>query len=128
MLSEVANALLLTYLATEHHLQQQDYHRRSDWPILTPRNLILVVLVGIINVIDHLSGQVVNQWLLRFSQFPRIALAAVGYVIALYGDCRRSYPLLTLRRFGRLLGAAVLYVLPVYPFWLFSFRLGSCLY
>ena len=51
-----------------------------------------------------------------FLHLPKILFAAVSYVVALYVDCRRVSPKLTLGEFLPAVAWAFLRVIPVYPF------------
>jgi hypothetical protein len=126
MISEVSNALLLTFFATEYLIAANDHdyssgsNKNTDWKdnLLSRRNLVVVLVVGLVNIFDRLSGLAVaaNGALQGFLHLPRIGFAAAAYVVALFIDCRRVSPSLQAGNFLRTVGLAFLYVLPVYPF------------
>jgi hypothetical protein len=111
MISEVVNALLLTYLATEYMSQEHGplHHRR--------RHGILVMAVGIVNVLDRVSGAAAwaQTYMYAFWHAPKILFAIFAYVLALYVDCRQRIPPLSVRVFVEQVGISFLYILPVYP-------------
>ena len=117
MISEVLNALFITYVGTEYLLDGVSTQKR-----LTKRKstfAILAFIVVFVNFIDRVTGaaDVVNEALKGFLHTPRVVFAAVVYVVALYYDCRRvSRATLTLKTFLPLVGKAFLRVLPAYPF------------
>ena len=47
---------------------------------------------------------------------PKVAFAALAYNVALYFDCKRAQPVLTVKTFLPIVGKAFLRVLPAYPF------------
>ena len=130
MLSEVCNALVLTYLATEYliatnvstvplHKQQRGYWKEV---VSSRRNIAVIVVVGLVNLIDRVSGLKTASFLATTTHFVqshqlffRIIFAALAYLVVLYWDCRRINPALHLSDFLSATGAAFLYILPVYP-------------
>ena len=118
MLSEVANALFLTYLASEY-LVAEDYsssHRSSRIPILSVVAMGVVVLI--INLLDRVTGamEIANEVLQGFLHLPRVLFAATAYMVALYIDIRRLDRSWTLTKFLIRVGLAFCKVLPAYPF------------
>lgn len=126
MISEVANALLLTFFATEYlifdNTSNISFSGSNDaWKRLlrSRRNQILILAGAFINVLDRVSGlsgtaHDVFQGVLHV---PKILFAAIAYIIALYADCRRNVPSMLLGRdFLPQVLRAFCYVLPVYPF------------
>lgn len=128
MISEIVNALFLTYLATEYLIITNPHHARGQqWTVQQlgkPHNLAAIIGVLICNVVERLLGfsvLFVHTVLHRFLHAPKIVLVAVFYLIALYVDCRRCVSVLpqnklTLSAFCREVGRGFCYVLPVYPF------------
>jgi hypothetical protein len=119
MISEVSNALLLTYFATEYLLATNNGPNGKDTSLLlSRRNIVTVLVVALINVLDRISGLApfANDVLQGFLHLPRILFAAAAYVVALYVDCRRVAVSLSFLSFLRTVGTAFLYILPVYPF------------
>lgn len=122
MISEVLNALVLTFFATEYLLAnealgvgsdpQQKASRRGQ-----QRTFAIFLVVVLVNVVERLStvGIVMTTALHQFAHIPKILLAAVSYTAVLYYDCRRQAPNLQVTPFLWQVGAAFLYVLPVYP-------------
>jgi hypothetical protein len=121
MISEVSNALLLTYFATEYLLvtNNSPNHGKADTSLLlSRRNIVTVLVVALVNVLDRMSGLALfaNELLQGFLHVPRILFAAAAYVMALYVDCRRVAVSLSILSFLRAVGTAFFYILPVYPF------------
>jgi hypothetical protein len=125
MLSEVVNALLLTFLATEYLLIGDSTTKfpssyetwKRIW--ISRRNRALVISAIIINVFDRISGiaSAAEELFQGALHIPKIVFAAIAYIIALYVDCRRKFPLLHFwREFLPRVLKAFCYVLPVYPF------------
>jgi hypothetical protein len=122
MISEVLNAIYLTYLATEYRLLSftttNTSRPPSTWSILSrPSVLGAGVALTIINVVDRYVGaaDVLKQALERFLHVPKIILVAFLYLIGLYMDCRRIDYKLDRGRFLRYLRRAFSQLLPVYP-------------
>lgn len=119
MLSEVVNALFFTYIGTEYLLDCNSVSPKRVTQLFRTKAFTLVVfLVICINVIDRVTGaaDVLNNLLQGFLHLPRIVLAALAYIVALYFDCRRVAPVLKVKTFLPLVGKAFLRVLPAYPF------------
>lgn len=134
MFSEVVNAIVLTYFASEyliadhHHqsfTQQQlryDHDPSGDSDQRRRRRLLyyvtVFVTVGMVNVLDRVSGaqQVANNLLEGLLHIPRLLFVAVTYMITLYWDVKRNAPLLHPRIFLSKVGWAFVAVLPAYPF------------
>ena len=121
MISEVSNALLLTFFATEYLIStNSNYSNKHDWKdLVSRRNIAITAVVGLVNLFDRLSGlaDFLNNLLQGFLHAPRVLFAATAYLIALYIDCRHVNVSLSL--FGEFMpavGTAFLYILPVYPF------------
>jgi len=118
MISEVSNALLFTYLATEYLANSS--HRHEQRSLLTSRvNVIVLVFVTVINLIDRVAGFSlwINSVLNGILHAPRIAFVAIAYVAVLYIDCLRLTTRLSFTRdFLPVVSSSFLYVLPVYPF------------
>lgn len=125
MISEVANALLLTFLATEYLVLASDSSfipsTNETWNRLSKsrRNRILLLATFCINLFDRVSGlsRIADDLFQGILHIPKILFAAIAYVIALYADCRRIFPCMNFwREFMPQLLIAFCYVLPVYPF------------
>ena len=108
MISEVINALFLTYCATEYlvasTLSTSSPSSRSSssqdrlinpWTILsrrTRRLVLLTLLVLLINAFDHYWLQwthVLSTSVHQFYHAPKIVIVIVLYLLALYLDCWR---------------------------------------
>mmetsp|Transcript_29801 Transcript_29801/g.49180 ORF Transcript_29801/g.49180 Transcript_29801/m.49180 type:complete len:222 (-) Transcript_29801:706-1371(-) len=122
--SEVFNALLITYVATEYSLAASSKHGFSIRTFLSARpNQVILVVVLSVNLIDRLltgsaATTFVKEFFERLLHAPKIMLAAVLYVVVLYADCLRhsSNQKLTFRRFLGRVGIQFLKILPLYPF------------
>ena len=103
MISEVLNALFLTYIATEY----------SSVTLCALPCLVVVA----VNLVERLSflGAAVSNVLHQFLHIPKVLFAAISFVVLLY-DCRRVHPTLRVLPYLQQVGLAFLYVLPVYPF------------
>jgi len=137
MISEVLNALLLTYLATEYSVasskstmawrQSGGDGRTAFLHILQqPRFLVPCFVVVLVNLIERASflGNVITETLHRFLHIPKILFAAISYIVVLYYDCKRRHSSLEAFAFLKQVGLAFLYVLPVYPFLAVLISLG----
>jgi hypothetical protein len=114
MISEVANALFITYVGTEYLLSESSgVVRRKKRGLAT-----LLAAVAFLNVFDHVTGAagLLNKLLNGFVHLPKVGFAALVYVFALYFDCRKVAPALSAKTFLPLVGKAFLRVLPAYPF------------
>jgi hypothetical protein len=136
MISEVVNALFLTYVASEYLVSEQCHSPSSSSRTVfggvpvRPLILKMIVVVLIVNVLDRVTGAmtVVNRMLDGFLHLPRVCFAAVAYLVALHVDVTRSRGLttttmtttrtskMTLRTFASKVGVAFCQVLPAYPF------------
>jgi hypothetical protein len=121
MISEVLNALLLTYLATEYSIASHTIaFGRDDTATRRSRHrhVLPCVVVGLFNLVERFSvlGSVVSDTLHQLFYIPKIIVAALLYVIVLYYDCRRVHTTLLVATFLKQVGVSFLYVLPVYPF------------
>lgn len=132
MISEVVNALFLTYLATEYTLSTNNNNNnaslssirkhsngKSRWRSNT--TVITVSLsVAVINLLDQITGAaaVLHSGLQGFLHLPKILFAAIIYVLALFIDCRQLChgELLFFKMFLPMVSRAFVRVLPVYPF------------
>ena len=137
MISEVINALFLTYLASEYLVANSDNDDNNNinrkgkrLRIYTTLNLksACVVAVGVlvVNVLDRVTGanDFANNLLQGFLYLPRVLFAATAYVVALYIDVRyqhrlshrrRSSSVLRLGSFLPKVGWAFVKILPAYP-------------
>ena len=126
MLSEVINALFLTYLASEYliaeDISSSPSRRIQDIPsrlsLKSQSTIAIGVIVLLINLLDRVTGaqEFVNSVLEGFLHLPRVLFAATAYVLALYVDVHRRVPLLSTRAFLSRVGWAFLKILPAYPF------------
>lgn len=116
---EIVNALFLTYVGTEWMLttakETRHYNNGQNFLRILVQNKLFSILVAFINVVDALKNAFTPSTLTTLWHV-RIALAAFAYVVALFIDCKRSKPNLTLPNFLRQVAIAFLRVLPVYPF------------
>jgi hypothetical protein len=144
MISEIVNALMITYFATEfgststsdnnytnNSYQGSGYYlRRSttgsngskDWTIRdfwtsNRKHKLIFVIVVIINVFDQITGAAaaINWALQGFLHIPKVIFAAVTYFLAIYIDVRSNVVIDFRREYLPLVGKAILYILPVYP-------------
>lgn len=118
MISEVANALCITYMATEYTLASERAQSSSSSPWWQSRaNVICLIVVVLINIVDRVSGAsvLVNEVFQGVLHAPKILFCAAAYVFALFVDCRRVLPSLTVKSFSRHVGAAFCRVAPAYP-------------
>jgi hypothetical protein len=113
MISEVANALFLTYLATEYTVASQDaaaskrfleYQHEDDdhgnsrkaryrrWGVVT--GLVLLINVSdrvlIFTVVANVAVRETHHLVYALLHIPRVVVAAVAYLAALFWDCRRT--------------------------------------
>jgi hypothetical protein len=129
MLSEVVNALLFTFLATEYGLLSQESpppRNKSIWTfLLHRRNLLLIVVAVLVNLFDRITGALdfTRSLFKSLLHVPTILIAAVAYLVALYYDCRRITRV-SFQTFIKQVAWAFLYVLPVYPFLAVLFSFG----
>mmetsp|Transcript_4218 Transcript_4218/g.5551 ORF Transcript_4218/g.5551 Transcript_4218/m.5551 type:complete len:195 (-) Transcript_4218:191-775(-) len=123
-ISEISNALLLTYLATEYLVASNrlDVRQSADWAaqLLKPRNVLAGLVVAALNLVERFSGAFdrIDVFFHAFFHAPKIIFAGSLYMVALYIDCskvnHKSY--LPVRLYLGKVGVAFCYVLPVYPF------------
>ena len=130
MISEVANALLLTYLFSEYliaaHDQQPASRRTVTTPAVLERNIskttlcLTMTTVGI-NILDRVTGaqDFVNRFLFQgvLLHLPlRAILAAMAYVLALYVDVTYRHRVsISWKAFLPRVGWKFCSVLPLYP-------------
>lgn len=130
MISEVVNALFLTYVASEYltaedlpsrqHRNQQ--HRLPSLSSIqnAQSTIALALIVILINIIDHVTGtwEIVDDVFQRFLHLPRILFAGSAYILGLYLDIRYHCNIhnMTIQAFSAKVGWAFLRVLPAYPF------------
>eukprot|EP00934_Nitzschia_sp_Nitz4_P006205 Nitzschia sp. Nitz4//scaffold109_size72162//16678//17217//NITZ4_005837-RA/size72162-snap-gene-0.94-mRNA-1//1//CDS//3329532736//6195//frame0 len=88
MLSEVSNALFLTYLASEYGNDYQGGHESTQ----RQRILVLGLSVFLVNVLDRVSGaqEIANTFLRQCLHLPRIFFVAVAFFGGLYVDLTRQ--------------------------------------
>lgn len=120
MISEVINAIFITYIGTEYLLASDGVttNKRLTTVFQSKAFAIVLATVFVLNVIDRVTGaaDVINEVLQGFLHLPKVAFAAIVYMVALYFDCKRVAKVLTLKTFLPLVGKAFCRVLPVYPF------------
>jgi hypothetical protein len=125
MISEMLNALFLTYLVSEYLVEtnlrhegspfyKRDWTRRlRQWPILISALALLVLNVAEQN--STVVSPFVKDTVHRFLHLPKVILIMTVYFLALYLDCRRSCGWsLTSSSFLRRIGIALCQLLPVY--------------
>lgn len=138
MISEVVNAIILTYFATEYKLvpqynnnnnaqhQQQNKNVITNWffgvenIITKPQNKLIIIIFIAINSFDYIIGltSIFHVTFDGFLHIPKILFAAIIYIIAIYYDVKRydNHNMNIRNKFLPLLGVATLRVLPLYPF------------
>jgi hypothetical protein len=119
MISEVVNALFLTYVASEYLVAEDNVQSRQKNRRALPHSTIVVgIFVVLVNILDRVTGALflINDLLEGFLHLPRVLFAAVAYVVALFVDINRRGRRITLRDFLPRVGVAFLKVLPAYPF------------
>ena len=126
MLSEVVNALFVTYLATEIQLAADDQTSTDRVQHVLHSKVTQAISIGvlIVNLAVRLHIHVSGSTLLSAassavsfaSHAPKVLFAAIAYVVALYFDCRRSKKDLAVGDFLKSVGVQFCRVAPVYPF------------
>ena len=126
MLSEVVNALFVTYLATEIQLADDDQTSTDRVQHVLQSKVTQAISTGVVIVNlavrlhIHISGSALlsaaGSAVSFASHAPKILFAAIAYVIALYFDCRRSKKDLAVGDFLKSVGVQFCRVAPVYPF------------
>ena len=139
MIAEVVNALFLTYIATEFtissqssssHLDHQsnvdnDKQRRTNrvlWWFVLSLTVLFINLLDQVFGFGHVAHYILNH--LPILHVPKVAIAALLFLTALYYDCRytvskasNSKKQLDLRTdFIPRVARAFVLILPVYPF------------
>jgi hypothetical protein len=127
MISEVVNALFITYFATEYLVADTKPRKRRpaaqagsddepndrDWSLY-----IKILVVALINVTERYYITISTALYAaadRFFHLPKILFVVVAYVGTLYVDCRRSLPTLAVPQFLRKVLVAFGRILPLYP-------------
>lgn len=119
MISEVVNALFITYVGTEYLLENNGVTTQRFSQVFQSKAFAIVLAtVVVLNIIDRVTGaaEAINELLQGFLHLPKALFAALTYMVALYFDCKRVSPVLTLKTFLPLVGKAFCRVLPAYPF------------
>ena len=126
MLSEVVNALFVTYLATEVQLAADDQTSADRVKHVLQSKVTQAITIGtvIVNLAVRLHIHISGSALLSAassavsfaSHAPKVLFAAIAYVVALYFDCRRSKKDLAVGDFLKSVGVQFCRVAPVYPF------------
>lgn len=91
MISEVINALFVTYLATEFSGNDSSKFDVDLFPLRKRRRIgIVLVVVLTVNAIDLLTG--IGAWIRAVLEalyhVPKIILVILAYIMSLYVDCR----------------------------------------
>jgi len=128
MISEVVNALFVTYIASEYIIADDnatcEQQQRKTALQQVQRLLLPLLLLSTINVLDRVTGatEILNNLLQTFLHLPRILFASLSFLVALYLDVRHlrhrrnpTLPPVTLPIFLSRVGRAFLMVLPAYP-------------
>lgn len=142
MLAEVANALCLTYIATEYTISSQettssrrfgenqdDTNDHFGRKARTKRGLVVIGIVVAINIIDRYLGlatfgelvsRETHYVIYALLHVPRALVAAIAYLGALFWDCQRTVArqrkrMTFIRDFLPRVTKAFLTVLPIYP-------------
>jgi hypothetical protein len=118
MISEVVNALFLTYVASEYLVAEDLPSRRAGRRRMIPRStLVMVLIAGLVNILDRVTGaqDMANNLFQGFLHLPRVCFVAVMYIVALYIDVTRRAPQSPCKFLFKV-GWQFLKVLPVYPF------------
>lgn len=123
MLSEVVNALAVTYFATEYVLVSSKDNRGGEINSATrfitkSQNKFVIAIFFVVNILDRVTGVTATiHWALQgFLHIPKVVFAAVVFFTALYGDVRSNQKIDFRREFLPILGIAIIRVLPIYPF------------
>jgi hypothetical protein len=126
MLSEVVNALFVTYLATEIQLAADDPTSTDRVQHVLQSKVTQAITIGVVIVNlavrlhIHISGAALLSAASSAASFashaPKVLFAAMAYIVALYFDCRRSKKDLAVGEFLISVGVQFCRVAPVYPF------------
>ena len=123
-LSEISNALLVTYAATEYHVKFEK-SRAGNLSIqqflrsFVLRNRLLLLGLVVLNVLERVTGaaSVLKDTFEQMLHAPKIILAALLYITSLYYDCLQYIPDLPLMtKFLPKVGVSFCRILPLYPF------------
>lgn len=110
----------LSYVGTEYLLEDNGVtsKNRSSKILQSKSFHTVLAIVVLLNVIDRVTGaaEALNGMLQGFLHLPKVLFAAIIYQAALYWDCKRVSPVLTVGTFMPLVGKAFCRVLPAYPF------------
>ena len=118
MISEVVNALFLTYVATEYLIaNESSFDRAKQSRLLKSQACVVLAFVGGLNVVDRVTGAhaIINKMIGGFLHLPKILFVSWAYILALFIDCRRVSPI-DFATYMKKVFKAFIYVLPVYPF------------
>jgi hypothetical protein len=119
MISEVVNAIFITYVASEYLVVEDLPSSRRRQTNLPPVSTIAIAfLVLLLNILDRITGarEFANDALQGFLHLPRILFAASAYVVALYIDIRRRHHDISIQSFSSKVAWAFCKILPAYPF------------
>mmetsp|Transcript_31266 Transcript_31266/g.47296 ORF Transcript_31266/g.47296 Transcript_31266/m.47296 type:complete len:215 (+) Transcript_31266:45-689(+) len=118
-ISEICNALLITFIATEYSMSLKSKDGFSFKRFINSKpNQFFLLITLLINAMNTLVGaaSVMKQFFEQLMHFPKVMMAALMYVIVLYVDCVRHSPTMTHASFLEKVAMQFLKILPVYPF------------
>mmetsp|Transcript_8420 Transcript_8420/g.13165 ORF Transcript_8420/g.13165 Transcript_8420/m.13165 type:complete len:218 (-) Transcript_8420:67-720(-) len=118
-ISEISNALLITYIATEYIVSSQSSNEFSFKRFICSKaNQIFLLGTFLINSLDTFIGaaSLLKHFFEQLMHTPKVLMAALMYIIVLYADCIRHSPNLTRTRFLKKVAQQFLRIMPVYPF------------
>ena len=117
MISEVVNALFLTYVASEYLVAEDLPSRRAGRRSIPRSTLVMALIAGLVNILDRVTGaqDIANNLFQGFLHLPRVCFVAAMYIVALYIDVTRRASLPP-GKFLKKVGWQFLKVLPWYPF------------
>mmetsp|Transcript_14140 Transcript_14140/g.13660 ORF Transcript_14140/g.13660 Transcript_14140/m.13660 type:complete len:193 (-) Transcript_14140:51-629(-) len=129
MISEVANALFITYVATEYLIASAGQTNNVSTTIVFMKIFltrvfqyilfftIVINFVSIYHVDVAEVAETANFALFRLFHLPKIFFAASSFLLLLYIDCcRQSTLAFSNGYFLRVLFTSLLHILPMYPF------------
>lgn len=129
MISEVLNALFLTYVATEYHLKSIETRSTSHGyqaRVVNGRTFGAAAGTVVVTILDRTSGAsaAANKLFQGFLYAPKIFFIIIAYIVALYIDCKRIQRDLITRQFLWALIRAFVQILPFYPLLAVIFSFG----
>jgi hypothetical protein len=114
MISEIVNALFLTFVFTEYHTHVNIRPSLHKSHVLV-RLGAAAVSVAFINFFDRVVGVDTTARFLEQALHAKVLVAALIYLTALYVDCAIRHNV-SGRRFCALVSKAFCTILPLYPF------------